>query len=191
MPVIPPGVTPFHIRPACTIGDDGSPTPSVLRDAQRVLHFIDDERHLTAQKLLQSVQSRVTAYEQSTIVATQGQKPPIKAGKGGFLFNKKEKAAALEAANEENLEMEQVKDLLRSKHAVFVKLEVSESKEKYFSFQSIVFSYGLVFFFYYRIAASCFVWRSKILLKKRMMNGSMLRSILALSRITEGKRMAV
>lgn len=122
--MIPPGVTPFHIRPACTIGDDGSPSSSVLRDTQRVLHFIEDERHLTAQKLLQSVQSRVDTYEQSTVETKQARKPSIKAGKGGFLFNKKEKAVALEVANKENSEMEQVKELLKSKRATFDKLEV-------------------------------------------------------------------
>jgi hypothetical protein len=126
MPVTPPGLTPFHIRPACTIGDDGSPTSSVLRDAQRVLNFTDDERHLTAQKLLQSVQSRVAAFDHSTVATTPARKPSMNAGKGGFLFNKKEKAAAVEASKQEQLEMEQVKDLLKSKHALFDKLEVRQ-----------------------------------------------------------------
>jgi hypothetical protein len=179
MPVIPPGVTPFHIRPACTIGDDGSPTSSVLRDIQRVLHFIDDERHLTAQKLLQSVQSRLVAFEQSTVSTKQARKPSIKTGKGAFLFNKKEKTAVLEASNQENLEMEQVKDLLQSKHAVFDKLEVSYHW-KSFHFDDSVFSRTCVGFPYCSIAASCSVWHSKIFPKRRTMNGSTHRSISAL-----------
>ena len=58
MPVFPAGVTPYTIRPPLTTGDDGQPSDSLWRDAQRVLDLIEDERHLTAQDLLHHVQER-------------------------------------------------------------------------------------------------------------------------------------
>jgi hypothetical protein len=128
MPVTPPGVAPFPIRPPCTIGDDGSPTLSILLDVQRVFNFIDDERHLTAQNLLHTVQSRMVEYEQNehhTTLPQNGVKQQRKPHM--VLFHKRqEKVKPLEnePIDQEKLEMQKVKDMLISKHAVVEKLEV-------------------------------------------------------------------
>jgi hypothetical protein len=59
MPVIPPGIPPYHIKKPCTMGDKGIPSLSIIADLQRVLNMIDDERHLTAHSLYTSILHRI------------------------------------------------------------------------------------------------------------------------------------
>ena len=59
MPVIPSNIPAFAIDPPCTLQDDGAPSTSLKHDAARVLDLVRDERHLTAQDLLHSIQKRL------------------------------------------------------------------------------------------------------------------------------------
>jgi hypothetical protein len=63
MPVIPPGISPYHIQPPCTMGDKGLPSSSITNDLQRVLNFIQDERHLTAHSLYTTILQRIQQYD--------------------------------------------------------------------------------------------------------------------------------
>jgi len=53
----------YEIKPPLTTGDKGGATPCVRRDAQRVLDLADDERHLVAARLLETVKRRVAEWE--------------------------------------------------------------------------------------------------------------------------------
>lgn len=50
---------PYSIQYPSTTQDDGSPSDDPLHDCRRVLLLIEDERHLTAQKLYSSVTVRL------------------------------------------------------------------------------------------------------------------------------------
>ena len=63
MPVVPPGITPYTITAPLTTGDLGQPSESIQKDTERILDFITDERHLTAQDLLHNVLERLEAWE--------------------------------------------------------------------------------------------------------------------------------
>lgn len=65
MPVIPKGIAPFTIKAPLTTGDKGEPTASVLQDAKRVFDFIEDERHLMALDLYQSVKKRIDSWDKA------------------------------------------------------------------------------------------------------------------------------
>ena len=67
MPVFPKGVPRFAIRPPCTTGDKGEPSPSVLNDAHRVFALLEDERHLTAQKLYHDIKRRIEQWETPSV----------------------------------------------------------------------------------------------------------------------------
>ena len=54
----------FRIRPPMTAGDKGIPSRSLSKDMDRVLCFIEDERHLIAHELYTSVQSRMKVFEE-------------------------------------------------------------------------------------------------------------------------------
>jgi len=45
--------------PPQSIGDDGSPSDSILQDTKRVLSLLQDDRHLLAETLLQTVETRL------------------------------------------------------------------------------------------------------------------------------------
>jgi hypothetical protein len=49
----------FVIRPPTTTNDDGRPGDSLLQDTKRIFAFIEDERHLAAYKLYESVIQRL------------------------------------------------------------------------------------------------------------------------------------
>ena len=49
----------YSIEFPSTAKDDGSPSDDALHDCRRVLLLIEDERHLTAQKLYSSVTTRL------------------------------------------------------------------------------------------------------------------------------------
>lgn len=106
MPIVPPGVGAFEIQPPITSSQkDGHPTASLLRDAQRVFHLIQDERHLTAEDLLQSVEQRLAQHEASA--------PNIKGRRN-----------ANRAREKGRLEIAQVKELLADRSALLEKLKV-------------------------------------------------------------------
>ncbi|KAL7566764.1 hypothetical protein ACA910_019362 [Epithemia clementina (nom. ined.)] len=79
MPVFPPGIEPYTIRPPLTTGDKGDVSDSILHDARRVLDFMEDERHLTAQTLLHSVQERIHAWDEAhpSPSSTHHHQPPL------------------------------------------------------------------------------------------------------------------
>jgi hypothetical protein len=57
------GVPKFHIRPPSTTNDNGLPSDSIGNDIKRLFALIDDERHITAYKLLSSIRNRIVAFE--------------------------------------------------------------------------------------------------------------------------------
>jgi hypothetical protein len=119
MPVIPLGVEPFEIRPPVTALDDGQPTDNLLADAQRVFHLIQDERHLTAEDLLTSVQERVA--EAARAVEHHAH---FRLG----LFHHSSKAAkrAKNAREHAHREIAHVQKLLEANAAIVDKLKVRQ-----------------------------------------------------------------
>ena len=113
MPVFPPFVEPFTIRPPTTTNDEGKPGPSLSKDVERVFRLIDDERHLTAQELLVSVQERLAEREQHL---PKSKKPHL------FPSRKARKTEA--ARHEDEAEIEHVKSYLVSRESQIEKLQV-------------------------------------------------------------------
>lgn len=130
MPVIPHGVPPFQILSPCTIGDNGAPSDSLRKDADRVFLLIEDERHLTAETLLTSVQQRMQAWETRRLQQEQ-ESPSLNNKKQKTkIFNnisKKDKEAN-DAREKEAAEMQQLNDFFASKHAVIKKLKVRNGR---------------------------------------------------------------
>lgn len=64
MPVIPTGIPAYQIRPPFVAASDkcGEPSSDILIDTRRIFDLIEDERHLTAHKLLVSVQKRIKEW---------------------------------------------------------------------------------------------------------------------------------
>jgi hypothetical protein len=56
----------FIIKPPSTLEDDGTPSASLKQDFDRLLRLIEDERHLCADSLLESIEERVNAPPSST-----------------------------------------------------------------------------------------------------------------------------
>jgi hypothetical protein len=109
--------THYTIRPPLTIRDDGQPTASIVLDAQRVFDFIQDERHLTAQKLYHSVLDRLPPLEEANPVHTKSSSP------FGRLLKKKKKNG-VDALSKRHADIRQVHDLLSKNASVLDKLEV-------------------------------------------------------------------
>lgn len=77
----------YTIKFPSTTRDDGSPSDDILHDCRRILLFIDDERHLIAQKLYASVTARLQEHP--------GRNPkPLKFHPGNVLKRKKLKKVA-------------------------------------------------------------------------------------------------
>ena len=108
MPVFAPGVPRYEIRPPTD--DDGQPSGSLLRDAQRVLTLIEDERHLLAHELLQSVQQRLAEHRPAPTTPRRRFRP--------HSHNKQQQA------NSEALQVQQTKAFLEQHALVLSKLEV-------------------------------------------------------------------
>ena len=122
MPVIPPNIPAFEIRPPCTLSDDGAPSASLTNDVTRVFNLIQDERHLTAEDLLTSVQERIAAWKSAAAAASEKEIASGKKKKKHFFHSKKDREE--EAAREKEVqEMKQVQELLASKQAVIDKLK--------------------------------------------------------------------
>lgn len=49
----------YVILPPTTTGDDGTPSNSICQDLDRIVRLIQDERHITAHNLLQSVKEKL------------------------------------------------------------------------------------------------------------------------------------
>jgi len=122
MPVTPHNVPRFEIRPPCTLNDDGEPSASLLNDAKRVFDFIEDERHLTAERLLQSVHERLQ-QQQSELDNTSERSSNKKQQRKKFhLLFHSQKDRQEEAKHAQQAEqVRQVRDLLDRNSAILEK----------------------------------------------------------------------
>lgn len=125
MPVIPHNMPPFEIHPPGTLDDDGTPSESLRRDAERVFALIRDERHLSAEQLLVSVRERLaaeTALDEES-ERSKGSTNSKKKRMHFFHTKKDREEAAAEAKRAEKLEeLAQVRKLLESERAALDKL---------------------------------------------------------------------
>lgn len=125
MPVIPHNVPAFEILPPCTLNDDGAPSANLWNDAQRVWDLMRDERHLTAQDLLHSVQERLQTTTAAQLDESERSIASNKKKKKHlhfhFFHHKKDRE---EEANlkERMEEMAQIQQLLDSKRDAIEKL---------------------------------------------------------------------
>jgi hypothetical protein len=116
MPVVPKGISPFTIRPPLTSADMGAPSASILKDAQRVLDFIEDERHLTALKLYESVKSRIDTWDGTRKKRASTRNP----NKGGWRGAK----SAAGDSTPQDIDFSDAKAFLQGKQTKIVKLQV-------------------------------------------------------------------
>ena len=123
MPVIPPGIPPFKIRAPLTSTDTGAPSVDIRRDAQRVFDLIQDERHLTAHSLLQSVQQRVAASERRISLRESHKKK-----RGHFWRHKPATAAPSPEDPNDDTAYAETKALLEKEQAALEKLEVGNTQ---------------------------------------------------------------
>mmetsp|Transcript_17862 Transcript_17862/g.41826 ORF Transcript_17862/g.41826 Transcript_17862/m.41826 type:complete len:948 (+) Transcript_17862:275-3118(+) len=122
MPVIPSGIEPFVITAPLTSGDLGEPSSSVKKDTKRVFDFITDERHLTAEDLLKSVNERIDTW-QTEQDRQEAEKAASPRSRGSFNRLRSSRKLREKEAEEAlvNSEYEQAKALLEQNEA---KLEV-------------------------------------------------------------------
>lgn len=107
------------IKPLTTVGDRGKPTDHVAKDLQRVLNFIQDERHLVAYDLYLDCKGRLNKLrevgenydEEKDAKAKKKRWGAAKKGSSGPSFDAEEYEAAL--------------DLVRKHREEFTVLEVS------------------------------------------------------------------
>eukprot|EP00521_Asterionellopsis_glacialis_P009443 CAMPEP_0195287422 /NCGR_PEP_ID=MMETSP0707-20130614/4487_1 /TAXON_ID=33640 /ORGANISM="Asterionellopsis glacialis, Strain CCMP134" /LENGTH=1087 /DNA_ID=CAMNT_0040347175 /DNA_START=103 /DNA_END=3366 /DNA_ORIENTATION=- len=66
----------YAIQPPTTQDDDGKPSSSLLKDVERILALVQDERHLIAHKLSLSVQTRFDQQQQQQQQQHEGKTPP-------------------------------------------------------------------------------------------------------------------
>lgn len=133
MPVIPRGLSGFTIRPPCTLHDaKGEPTDDLYEDVKRVFDFIDDERHLTAHRLWNSVQKRIQERQQEMTQQQQQQQSVSSKRKAGGIFSHsqhrrttKDKAVHFEKLDHE---MQKINDLLDKQKNTIEKLQVGQEK---------------------------------------------------------------
>jgi hypothetical protein len=119
MPVFVSGVPRYEIKPPSTLGDKGKPTESLPEDVRRLFCLIDDERHLTAHKLLEDINRRIQEYHQAAFESQAKHKKSK--GLSGFGKHKKEVTAAKEKKAKE---IKDAQDVLDSKHREIDKLQV-------------------------------------------------------------------
>ncbi|GKY99318.1 hypothetical protein MPSEU_000886900 [Mayamaea pseudoterrestris] len=110
MPVIPDCIPPFEIKAPTTSGDNGAPTASLLKDAERVFRLIQDERHLTAEKLYLDVKQRLHDWKKSDVASGASAKHRIHLPRGSYKTkqSKQEQERAVK-------EMQQVEALFTQK----------------------------------------------------------------------------
>lgn len=116
----------YVIRKPTTTRDNGAPTGSLMGDTRRIFAFIQDERHLTAQKLHLSVKERVDQLDRQFQREAAGEAAPSKPKpRRGLGRRKRKKEKAEEADSPAKREWKTVKGLLESKRTTLEKLEVS------------------------------------------------------------------
>jgi hypothetical protein len=106
----------YQIKPPTTINDDGKPSSSLLKDMQRTLALIEDERHFAAFDLYQSVKKRLAEFAKGSQQENS---------EHGWSLLQKKKASEQDA--KEN-DYQAARNLLDSKRAAMDDLEVSRSK---------------------------------------------------------------
>jgi hypothetical protein len=97
----------------------GEPSASILKDAQRVLDFIEDERHLTALKLYESVKSRIDTWDGTRKKRASTRNP----NKGGFSLGRGARSASSDST-QEDADYSDAKAFLQGKQRKIVKLQV-------------------------------------------------------------------
>jgi hypothetical protein len=100
----------FKIKAPTTTDDDGSPSSSCLKDADRVFRLIEDERHLCALSLYENLKERLAR--------------PIDIPTGGKL-QRLRRSGSTKIRLEKNKEMQEANELLEGKEAILKDLEVS------------------------------------------------------------------
>jgi hypothetical protein len=130
MPVFPSGVPTFTIQPPCTSGDSGAPSDSLSNDFDRVFMLIEDERHLTAHALLESVRERLLCWEAILQESQSSDKSNVPRKNKRINKSEKEMLAAKEQKDAE--ELKGFKDKLSLKQAIIDKLEVHSQQQCFF-----------------------------------------------------------
>lgn len=120
MPVIPPNVPAFTITAPLTTGDKGQPSASIALDVKRVWDLIQDERHLVADSLYQSVKERVDAWQSKQ---QQHDQQHLRHHKRGMRRVKKHHPSKVDS--EADKEMKETIHLLQERKDIIEKLEVS------------------------------------------------------------------
>ncbi len=105
----------YTIRPPLTAGDRGEPSKSILKDVERIFALIEDERHLIAHRLYESVQRRIRQIEDQL---------PVKKKSRKFKGLLKKENAAL---TKEQEELQLAKNILKEKESELHKLEVGSA----------------------------------------------------------------
>ena len=130
MPVIPSCVPVFHIRPPSTTNDNGNPTDSLTNDIHRVFTLIDDERHLTALRLLDHLRTRLDDLENDALPEASSTYIKKKK-KSAFPSFKKQQDIHMRSSINGNLlsgiqrdEINHVREILRTRNEIIAKLEV-------------------------------------------------------------------
>lgn len=118
MPVFVQGVPQYKILPPVTCGDHGEPTESIEKDAQRVFDLIQDERHLLAERLLLTVETRLSTFltEKANASASKAKHQGLGIGFG-----------ARKKAEETNARYQRVTDLLKKNENKIHILRVSQT----------------------------------------------------------------
>ena len=126
MPIIPDCIPPFEIKAPTTSGDDGAPTLSILKDAERVFAFMNDERHLIAEKMYLDVKHRLDEWckNQTVEVGSASLSRSNRNGKMGGSLKKKQARQELQQIAHE---MEQVQSLFKEKEALVSRLLVRQT----------------------------------------------------------------
>ena len=137
MPVIPSCVPVFHIRPPSTTNDNGNPTDSLTNDIHRVFALIDDERHLTALRLLDDLCTRLDDFEYDALEERSSLKAEAsstfikKKKKSSFPSFKKQQDIHMRSSINGNIlsgiqrdEINHVREILRARNEIIAKLEV-------------------------------------------------------------------
>ena len=122
MPIIPDCIPPFEIKAPTTSGDDGTPTLSLLKDAERVFAFMSDERHLIAEKLYLDVKHRLDEWNKNQVGASLPKSH--RNGKLGASLKKKQARQEHEQATHE---VEQVQLLFKEREKLISRLLVRQT----------------------------------------------------------------
>lgn len=130
------GSRPLLIKALSSVGDAGTPSNSIARDAQRVMNFMLDERHLVAYNLYCNVQDRLDDMEETRreyMAKNNGANPSSTARQSNnkrsmFRLPRPAAAAKAEAFNEE--EYKKVKAILDKHKEKLEFLQVSFGNER-------------------------------------------------------------